>query len=96
MPAAARRRITLAADQAEYIDTLVATGMYASADDVVKAGLEALQDREASLDQWLREEVVPVYDAMQADSARGVSADAVLEAIETHHTARVRAAKRGA
>jgi hypothetical protein len=32
---------------------------------VVPAGLRALQERDAAVERWLREEVAPVYDATQ-------------------------------
>jgi antitoxin ParD1/3/4 len=46
-------------------------------------------------ERWLRDEVVPVYDAMQADPTRALSADEVLGAIRSRHAARVKKAKRG-
>lgn len=95
MPDAGRRTITLPPDQAEYVDALVAAGAYASASEVISAGLEALQSRQLDMERWLRDDVIPVYDAMETDPGRGVSADAVLEAIDARHAARVRAAKRG-
>jgi len=55
-----------------------------------------LQEREAEVEQWFREEVVPVYDAMEADPARGVSADEVVAAIDSHHTKRLKTKTRGA
>ena len=39
----------------------------ASASEVVRAGLRALQERDAAVERWLREEVAPVCDAMQAE-----------------------------
>jgi antitoxin ParD1/3/4 len=66
-----KRTITLPADQARYLDSLVASGRYASESDVISAGLRALQEREAGIERWLREEVAPVYDAMQADPRPG-------------------------
>ncbi len=95
MPAAEKRTFSLPAEQASYIDTLVASGAYASASEVVRAGLQALQERDAVVERWLREEVAPVYDAMQSDPARGLSADAALGAIHARHAARVEKAKRG-
>jgi antitoxin ParD1/3/4 len=95
MPSAESRTIILPADQAKYIDTLVAAGAYASPSEVVKAGLEALQDRDASLDRWLREEVVPTYDAMQDEPGRGVSADEIRGAISARGAARSKAVRRG-
>jgi antitoxin ParD1/3/4 len=54
------RTVSLSADQARYVGALVETGVYASASEVVRAGLDALQDREGSLERWLREAVAPV------------------------------------
>src|SRR3977135_1488839 len=66
-----KRTFSLPAEQADYIDALVASGTYASASEVVRAGLRALQERDAAVERWLREGVVPVYDAMKADRAGG-------------------------
>jgi putative addiction module CopG family antidote len=58
------RTVPLSAEDATYVDTLVASGAYASAGEVVRAGLQALQERQTANDRWLQEEVVPVYDAI--------------------------------
>jgi antitoxin ParD1/3/4 len=85
MSAAERRTFSLPVEQASYIDSLVASGAYASASEVVRAGLRALQERDAAVERWLREDVVPVYDAMQADPARGIPAEQVMAAIRRRH-----------
>jgi len=90
-----KRMFTIPAEQATYIDKLVATGTYASASEVVRAGLVALQEREVAVEHWLREEVVPVYDAMEADPARGLSADDVTAAIRSRHAKRLKTSRRG-
>jgi antitoxin ParD1/3/4 len=95
MSSSEKRTFSLPAEQASYIDALVASGNYASASEVVRAGLRALQERDAAVERWLREEVVPVYDAMQADPSRGIPADHVLTAIRQRHARRVKADKRG-
>jgi len=56
--------VSLPAAQASYIDALVEAGTYASASEVVRAGLRALQEREAAVERWLRDEVAPTYDAV--------------------------------
>jgi antitoxin ParD1/3/4 len=89
-PPVEKRTISLPRAQASYIDALVEAGTYASASEVVRAGLRALQERNAAVERWLKEEVVPVYDAMQADSGRGIPADQVLAALRAHHAARLK------
>ena len=41
-----KRTVSLPAEQASYIDAQVANGTYASAGEVVRAGLRALQERD--------------------------------------------------
>lgn len=89
------RTFTLLAEQARYIDALVASGAYASASEVVDAGLRALQERDASRERWLREDVVPVYDAMQREPGRAVSSNEVLAAISARLAERLKRPKRG-
>jgi antitoxin ParD1/3/4 len=91
-----KRTVSLPADQARYMDELVAGGGYASASEVVRAGLRALRERDAAVERWLHDEVAPVYDAMQADPGRALSADQVGAALQAHHTARLKAGRRGA
>ena len=85
MPIVEKRTISLPSMQARYIDALVESGTYASASEVVRAGLRALQERDAVVERWLRDEVIPVYDAMQADPSRGIAPDQVLAAMRAHH-----------
>lgn len=77
MPETRNRSFTLSSQHAEYIDAKVASGAYASASDVVRAGLLALQERDAEIEQWLVNEVAPVDDAMKADPSRAIAAKTV-------------------
>ena len=95
MPGVEKRTISLPAAQASYIDSLVEAGTYASASEVVRAGLRALQERDAAVVRWLNNEVAPVYDAMQADPKRGLSAEQVTAALAVHHAARLKKAGGG-
>jgi len=91
MSAVAKRTVSLPAEQAAYIDAKVAGGEYASASEVVRAGLRALRERDQAVERWLVEEVAPTYDAMAADPERAIPADQVWEAIEARHAARTKA-----
>lgn len=93
MPVVSKRTVSLPAEQSRYIDDLVATGSYASASEVVRAGVRALQERDAAVERWLREDVAPVYDAMQADPDRALSAEDVFASIRERHADRLKRAK---
>jgi antitoxin ParD1/3/4 len=70
MSNAEKRTFSLPPEHADFIDAKVASGAYASGSEVVRAGLRALQERDAAVEKWLREEVAPAYDALKADPAR--------------------------
>lgn len=82
---AEKRTFSLPPEHVVFIDEQVASGSYASASEVVRAGLRALQERDAAVERWLREEVAPVYDATQADPGRVQTLDAVFGAIRARH-----------
>jgi antitoxin ParD1/3/4 len=71
------RTESLPAKQTTFIDTQVRAGASASATEVVRDGLRALQERDAAVEEWLRSEVAPIYDAMRADPTRGIPAEKV-------------------
>ncbi len=55
MAATAKRTFSLPDEQAKFIDKQVKSGGYASGSEVVRAGLRALQERDAAIERWLRE-----------------------------------------
>ena len=91
MSATAKRTVSLPQEQAEFIDAKVAAGDYASASEVVRAGLRAPRDRDAAIERWLRDAVAPTFDAMAADPARAVPAKQVWDAVAARHAERVKA-----
>lgn len=83
-----KRTFSLPAEQAGYIDSLVASGSYASGSEVVRAGLRALQERDAAVEKWLREQVIGVCDAMQSHPSRAIPAEQVFANIRARHADR--------
>jgi antitoxin ParD1/3/4 len=90
MTAVTKRTVSLPPEQSDYVDDLVASGTFASASEVVRAGLRALQERDAAVERWLREDVAAAYDAIQADPSRGVPAEDVFAAIRARHADRLK------
>jgi antitoxin ParD1/3/4 len=83
-----KRTVSLPRDQAEFIDAKVSSGDYASASEVVRAGLRALKERDEAISRWLREEVAPTYDAMREDPDRALSSASVFSDIQARHEER--------
>lgn len=90
MAASHKRTFSLPGEQAKYIDSLVSSGAYTSGSEVIRAGLRALQERDAAVERWLREEVVPVAAAMRDDPGRAIPADRVFDEIRDLHARRTR------
>jgi antitoxin ParD1/3/4 len=88
MPAARTRTVSLPDDLAADVDRLVASGRYASAGEVVRAGLDALHERDAAVERWLRADVAAAHDAAVADPARVRDLAAVFARLRARHAAR--------
>jgi len=84
----AKRTFSLPAEHAAFIDRKVSSGAYASGSEVVRAGLRALQERDAAVERWLREDVAPAHDAMKADPSRGIPAEQVFAELRARQTKR--------
>jgi putative addiction module CopG family antidote len=80
--------ITVPNEMAQLIRAKVASGEYASESEVVRDGLRALMARDRAVESWLRAEVAPAYDALQADPSRGRSVDDVRAALAAEASAR--------
>jgi len=89
MGAAEKRTFSLPPEQSEYIDRLVATGTYATSSEVIRAGLRALQERDAAVERWLRDEVVPAAIAIQRNPERALPPEGVFDAIRALHAERI-------
>ena len=87
---AEKRTFSLPPEQSRFIDRMVESGTFASSSEVVRAGLRALQERDAAIERWLREDVVPTYDRMLADPGRGVPVADVQERLRAKHLQRLK------
>lgn len=65
-----------------------------SGSEVVRAGSRALQERDAAVEKWLRDEVVEVCDAMRAEPRRAILAEKVFAAIRARHADRLKKQQR--
>jgi putative addiction module CopG family antidote len=86
--------ITLPHEMAQMVKDKVASGEYASESEVIRDGLRTLQARDAALESWLREEVVPAYEAYRADPSRVIPAEQVIAGIEARYDAKKAASGR--
>jgi len=85
MSNAEKRTFSLPSEHAAFIDNKVASGDYASGSEVVRAGLRALQERDAAVERWLTEDVARVFDAMARDPSRGIPAEEVFARLRSPH-----------
>jgi putative addiction module CopG family antidote len=77
--------ITLSKELAETVKAKVASGEYATESEVIRDGLRALMARDRAVDHWLREQVVPAYDALRANPSRAISSKQVRARLADEH-----------
>lgn len=72
------------------VEARVKSGAYASASEVMRAALRALDREEAAVDEWLRQRV----DEAFADPRPNVPAEEVFKRLKSHHARRVKDRRR--
>ena len=87
MPRTSRPITVTLGDLHERVEARVKSGAYASASEVVRAAVRALDREEAAVDDWLRERV----DAAFADPGPNAPARAVFQRLRDHHARQVKA-----
>ena len=71
-------KVNLPSELAEAMRRKVEAGEYASAEDMLQAGIRSLLERDDSLEKWLREEIVTGHAEYLADPSQAMQADEVL------------------
>ena len=79
--------ITLPNEMADAVKSKVAAGQYATESEVIRDGLRVLMARDRVVENWLRDQVGPAYDALKADSKRAVTVDQVRARLAVEHKA---------
>jgi len=80
--------ITLPHDMAQMVKDKVASGAYASESEVIRDGLRALQARDAAVERWLHEAVVPVFDRVTRGEEKLLDTAEVFAGLESRYRTR--------
>ncbi len=89
MPRTSRPITVTLGDLHDHVEARVKSGAYASASEVVRAAVRALDREEAALTDWLRRRV----DEAFADPRPSQPARDVFRRLRSHHAAQVKAAR---
>ena len=79
--------VTLPHDMAEVVERKIQSGAYASVSEVMRDGVRALIERDAAIERWLRDEVVPGHMEHLADPSKAVPAEDLLGRIKGRRSA---------
>jgi antitoxin ParD1/3/4 len=90
MPRRSRPITVTLGDLRPHVEARVKSGAYASASEVLRAAVRALDREEVAVNDWLRQRV----DEALADPRPNVPARDVFKRLREHHTKRARAARR--
>ncbi len=74
--------ISLEQDIADAVERKVEAGAYASVSEVVSDGVRALIERDADIERWLREEVLPGHAEYLADPSSAIAAEDILDELK--------------
>lgn len=77
--------ITLPNNIADALKERVASGAYASKNEVIRGGLQALLSQEDAVERWLSTEMVAAYDDLRADPSKAISAEDTRAHVATLH-----------
>lgn len=76
--------ITLPLEMAQMVKDKVASGEYATESEVIRDGLRTLAARDAAVERWLREEVVPIMQDARARPEKLLTAEQLRRNLSEH------------
>lgn len=76
-----KRTFSLTEEQAAFIDARVESGGYVSGSEVIREGLRGLQEDEATIERWIREEVVPTLKRIDSGEEELIDIDQAFDEI---------------
>ncbi|KQV43423.1 MULTISPECIES: ribbon-helix-helix domain-containing protein [unclassified Rhizobium] len=77
----------------DLVEQKVAAGEYATESELITDGLRTLIERDAELDTWLREDVLPLARKVEDGSAETMTAEETWKRLRVHMDRRVTGAK---
>jgi len=92
MPRSSRPITVTLGDLHEHVESRVKSGSYASASEVMRAAVRALDREEAAVNDWLRQRVASSLD----DPRPSVPAETVFKRLRKRHAASIKARGRAA
>ena len=81
--------VSIKRDMQNFVEQKVASGDYASSSEVIRDGLRAMQERDAAVEKWLRNEVLPTYDRFRAHPETAIPLDEAFDRIEDELRSRI-------
>jgi antitoxin ParD1/3/4 len=91
MPRSSRPITITLGELQEHVETRVKSGAYASASEVMRAAVRALDREEAAIDEWLRHRVTESLD----DPQPNIPAETVFKRLRKQHALSIKARRRG-
>ncbi|MDO9414634.1 ribbon-helix-helix domain-containing protein [Pararhizobium sp.] len=80
--------ITLPLEMAQMVKAKVASGEYASESEVIRDGLRTLAARDAAIEKWLHEEVVPTIRELEANPDNVLTGDELRQQLHAYMDSR--------
>lgn len=90
MPRTSRPITVTLGDLHDHVEARVKSGAYASASEVVRAAIRALDREETAVNDWLRQKVEEAF----ADPRPNVPAGDVFKRLRAHHAERMKAERK--